>query len=548
MNIPSRLLGVGVAVLLGLAVLACSSDDGDSGSSGNGGSGGSGSSNSSADLRLGGGEPLTLDPAQAYDATSARYIVEIFSGLMTIDANLQVVPDLAERYEVSDDGTVYTFFLRRNAKFHDGRPVTAEDFKYSIDRAANMGKLGLSTVADAYLGDIVGVSEVINRCGSQTDCPVDGVKVIDTHTLQITIDSAKPYFLAKLTYPTAFVVQEEQVESNPRNWTRKPQGTGPYKVVRWDLNERILLEANSDFYLGAPQVNRVLYNIAGGGGLTQYEADEVDVAAIGPDDAERVQSTRDPLNAEYTSTPELSISYIGFNTRTAPFDDPKVRQAFAMAIDKEEITRLLFRGLADPADSIMMPQLPGYNSNAKAPGYNPEEARRLLSESKYGSAAGLGQIVLTEVGGGATASFDTQRILEMLKTNLGVDISINQSEAATFYDDLDRGRLQMYVSGWVMDYPDPENIIDLLFYSKSGQNNTLYSNADVDNLVLQARTEQNVTTRLQLYQQAEEIILNEAPWIPLYFGRDNIVVKPYVKNYKAAAMVIPTLRYVTIDK
>jgi ABC-type oligopeptide transport system substrate-binding subunit len=152
------------------------------------------------------------------------------------------------------------------------------------------------------------------------------------------------------------------------------------------------------------------------------------------------------------------------------------------------------------------------------------------------------------MGGGATASFDTQAILEMLKQNLGVDVSIAQSEAASFFDDLDRGKLQMFSIGWIMDYPDPEDIIDLLFHSRSRQNNTGYSNPEVDALVEQARTETDVTKRLQLYQQAEAIILQDSPWIPMFFGKDHFVVKPYVKGWTSVPIVIPFLRYIKIEK
>ncbi len=208
--------------------------------------------------------------------------------------------------------------------FHDGRPVTANDFKYSLDRTAKLGQT-TSVVAEAFLGDIVGAKDVTRgRADSIT-----GVKVIDDSTLQITIDAPKSYFLAKLTYPTAFVVDKAQVESNPRNWTRKPNGTGPYKMVEWRLNERIILAANDNYYAGAPAVKRVVYNLAGGSSLTQYENGEIDVSGISINDIERVQSSRDPLSKDYVTGPNLSVSYIGFNTKVAPFDDPKVRQAFA---------------------------------------------------------------------------------------------------------------------------------------------------------------------------------------------------------------------------
>jgi oligopeptide transport system substrate-binding protein len=344
------------------------------------------------------------------------------------------------------------------------------------------------------------------------------------------------------------VVDKQQVESNPRNWTRKPNGTGPYKMVEWRLNERIILEAHSRYHLGAPSVKRVLFNLAGGSSLTQYENDEIDVSGISVNDIERVQSQRDALSKEYVSGQNLSISYIGFNTKQPPFDDPKVRLAFARAIDKEQIARVVLRNMLPVANSIMMPGLPGFNANAKAPTFDPAAARQLLAESKYRDARGLGTITMTEIGGGASAGLDTQAFIEMWKTNLGVDVSIAQSESASFFDDLDRGRLQMFSIGWIMDYPDPEDIIDLLFNSTSRQNNTGYSNPQVDSLTQQARGELDVTKRLQLYQQAEQIILEEAPWIPLYYGRDHFVVKPHVKGYGALPIVIPHLRYITIER
>jgi oligopeptide transport system substrate-binding protein len=534
------ILFMGVAVL----ALACGGDD-DSGGSTSSSTDSSGDTTSpaNADLRMAGADPITLDPALASDAGSASYIVEIFGGLVTIDRNLQIVPDLAESWEISDDGLTYTFHIRPDAKFHNGSPVTADDFKYSLDRTAKLGQT-TSATAEAYLGDIVGAKDVTRGRAEE----ISGVKVIDARTLQITIDEPKAYFLAKLTYPTAFVVDKQQVEANPRNWTRKPNGTGPYKMAEWRLNERIILEANEDYHLGAPSVKRVLYVLAGGSTLTQYENDELDVAGISVNDIERVLSPRDPLNADYKSGDDLSVSYIGFNVTQAPFDDPNVRRAFAMAIDREQIVRVVLKDMVDVANSFMMPGLPGYNADAKLPDFDPEGARAALAASKYKDAAGLGEITLTEIGGGANAGIATQAIIEMWRENLGVDVSIAQSEAASFFDDLDRGRLQMFDIGWIMDYPDPEDIIDLLFYSTSRQNNTHYSNPDFDKMVEEARTETDPTKRLQLYQDAEQILIQDLPWIPLWFGREHFVVKPRVKGFEPLPIVIPMLRYLSIDE
>jgi oligopeptide transport system substrate-binding protein len=549
MNNKTVLFGVIAALVVAIVVLIFVVMGGGGGSSSSGGTSasdtgkqGGDTAASNADLRLIGADPLTLDPALASDADSATYIVEIFSGLVTIDKDLKIAPDLAESWDISPDGTVYTFHLRSNAQFQDGRPVSADDVKYSLERTANPKTT--STVADAYLGDIVGARDMI-RGRAQS---ISGIKVIDSKTVQITVDGPKPYFLAKLTYTAAFVVDKNQVESNPRNWTRKPNGTGPYKLQEWRLNERIILQANDHYHLGAPSVKRVLYNLAGGSSLTQYQNGDVDISGISVNDIDRVLNKSDPLSKEYQTAPSLSISYIGFDNKQKPFDDPKVRQAFALAIDRDQIGHVILKDMLPVANSIMQPGLPGYSPTAKGPSFDPAQAKQLLSQSKYGSAQGLGPITLSEVGAGATSGPVAEAIVQMWKQNLGVDVSITQSEAAAFFDDLDQGKLQMFDSGWVMDYPDPEDIIDLLFYSQSRQNSSHYNNPDFDNLVLQARTEQDVTKRLQLYQQAEQMLLNDLPWIPMFFDKAHVVVKPYVKGYTPAAMVIEHLRGLSIQK
>jgi oligopeptide transport system substrate-binding protein len=514
---------------------------------GGGGAGGA----STGELRLPGDDPITMDPALAADAASATYIVEIFGGLVTIDPNLNIVADIARELPTREnggivdnpDGTVtYTFHLRNDVVFHNtDRVVTASDFKYSMERALNPRTA--STVAEAYLGDIVGAKDMARGRADS----VQGIEVVDDSTLKLTIDAPKPYFLAKLTYPTAFVVDQQQIESNPRNWSRKPNGTGPYKMSEWSLGDHITLVANDRYHLGKPSLQKVTFLLSGGSVLTMYENNEIDVAGVSVTDIDRVQDPTSNLHAEYVTGDDLSISYVGFNTAVEPFNDPKVRQAFAHAIDREKIAKVVLKDMLPVAQGIMMPGLPGYNPDSKGLSFDPELARQLLKESKYGGPDGLPTVSITEVGGGANVGFDTQAMVEMWKQNLGVDVQIEQTEAATFFEDLDSGRLQMYVTGWIMDYPDPEDVLDVHFYSQSRLNNTRYSNPELDALLEQARTEQDVNRRLSLYQQAEQIVIDQAVWVPLYNGRDHLLVKPYVKGFKSPPMVIPHLRYVTIE-
>ena len=197
---------------------------------------------SAGQLRLSGSDPVTLDPHLATDAGSAEYIVEIYSGLVTISPDLELTLDLSSSVDISDDGAIYTFILRDDVFFHSGRRVTAEDVNWSIKRA--LSRELQSTVSLAYLGDILGAREYF--FGLADD--IAGLELIDDKTIQFTLDSPKPFFLAKLTYPCAFVVDRQQIEVNERNWTRKPNGTGPYKLKEWRLSEQINLYAHDRYH------------------------------------------------------------------------------------------------------------------------------------------------------------------------------------------------------------------------------------------------------------------------------------------------------------
>ena len=502
-------------------------------------------------LRLLGSDPITMDPACASDVDSAAYVVEIFGGLVTIDRDLNTVPDIAEAIPQpvqNADGTVsYTFQIRRGVLFHNqSRQVSAEDVKYSLERALNPDTQ--SPIAETYLGDIVGAKEF----AATGEGGVSGIQVdsADPYKLTLTIDAPKPYFLAKLTYPTAFVVDSNQTEGSScfsnTNWQRRANGTGPFKLKEWDLGQKIVLEANTRYHLGAPLLGRVEYNLAGGSAVTMYENDEVDVTGVGLNDIERVRDPSEPLNKEFQTGPRLDVWYIGFNVEKAPFDDLKVRQALAHAIDKAKLIEVVLKDAVVEADGILPPGMPGYNQNLQGLEFDPELAKQLLSESTY--ADDLPPMEIASSGRGASVGPVSEAILGMWKENLGIDVTIRQTESATFFQDLRDGDYQMFEIGWVADYVDPENFLKVKLYGESKDNESKYRNAEVDRLLEQADTEQDTVQRLALYQQAEQIIVNDVPWIPLFHDEYSVLIKPYVKDYVLPPFVIPRMRYVHIEK
>jgi len=494
---------------------------------------------SSGTLRLRGDDPISLDPAIAQDASSAVYIVEIFSGLVRLDKDLKVQPDVASIWDVSPDGKTYTFHINPKAQFQDGRPVLADDVKYSWERALSPDTA--SVTAANFLGDIVGARDVVNRSATS----ISGLKVIDDATIAVTIDAAKQYFLYKLTYPTAFLVDKRQVTSNRSGWTRRPNGTGPYKLKEWKLGEKITLEAYDHHHLGAPKLKTINFDLTGGSALVSYEDGNIDITGVGLDDLDRVEDPSDKLHAEYKTAANQSIDYIGFNTQSPPFDDVKVRQAFALAIDRKKIAEVVLKNSVPVANGILMPGVPGYTTDDKTYQYDATRAKQLLSESKY--ANNMPEVTIALTGAGATAGPYDEALVQMWKDNLGVDVKITQAEAGTFFSDIDQGLYQMFHLGWVMDYPDPEDVLDLLFYSKSRQNNTRYSNPDIDKKLEAARTEADPAKREAAYGEIEKQIITDAPWIPMFFGETHALVKPYVQGFDFPPLIIERFRDVTVN-
>jgi oligopeptide transport system substrate-binding protein len=416
--------------------------------------------------------PREYDPATTHGSGDKL----AYSGLVSLDPNMRLTPEIAESWDVSNGGTVYTFHLRDNARFHDGRSVTAQDFIYSWERAAAPAT-GSDTVM-TYLGDIVGVKEM--HAGSADH--ISGLQALDDHTLQVTIDAPKPYFLFKLTYPTAFVVDKANVESG-QDWYRHPNGTGPYKLVRWDPFKAIVYGRNPDFYLGPPSIPYVVFELYTGTGMQLYETGDVDVTGVPSFDVARVTDPTDPLSADLEPIP-----------------------------------------------------------------YSPEGARQLLAESKYGGPQGLPPIVYTSAGYGSYAGPDVSAQVEMWQKNLGVDVTVQNLEPDHYFDDLHAGKHgQLFSGGWCADYPDPENFADVLFHTGSGQNLGNYSNPQLDALLDQARVEQDVNKRIMMYQQAEQMIVDDAPVLFTTHGLSYVLVKPYVKGYVVTPIAIPLERYLRLQ-
>ncbi|MFH0768319.1 MAG: peptide ABC transporter substrate-binding protein [Chloroflexota bacterium] len=491
-------------------------------------------------LSLYGIDPLMLDPAVSGEMTSHEYILQLFSGLVRLGDDLEPVPDIAQRWEVSDDGKTYTFYLRQDVKFHDGRGVKAQDFKYSWERACELATGSLT--ADTYLGDIVGVKDAL--AGESKD--INGVRVISDYTLQVTIDAPKSYFLYKLTYPTTFVVDRANVKSSSR-WWHSPNGTGPFKLKQWDENSLLVLEKSKLYYGKQAEVDFVVFYLWGGVPMNMYETGEIAVADVSLEYIDKVTDKAGSFYRELVVAPELSFYYIAFDTTNPPFDDVNIRRAFSQAVDKDKLVSLVFRDTVQRANGILPPGIPGFNNDLPGLDYDVDRAKQLIKESKYGDVSKLPPITITTSGWGGLISQELEAIIYEWRENLEVEVTVRQIEPLRFLYHLKEEKDEMFYTGWVADYPHPQDFLDILFHSGAENNYSGYNNPEIDVLLEKAAVESDNGLRLALYQQAEQKLVEDAACMPLWFGRNYILTKPYVRGYKLNLLGFAMFNAVSIE-
>jgi len=491
-------------------------------------------------LHLSDAGPITLDPAISGEMSSHTYVMQMYGGLVRLDAELRVVSDIAESWTISEEGTTYVFQLKEDVRFHSGKAVTANDFKYSWERACDPATGSLT--ASTYLGDIVGAQDMLDG----TADTLSGVTVLDDYTLQVDIDEPRAYFIDKLTYPTTFVVDEETVSAGP-DWWREPNGTGPFELVKWDEGSTLILGRYEDYHGDLALVDAVEFHILAGVPMSLYEQGVIDVVGVSSGYMSQVTDPSNPFSAEHVWAPELSLYYIGFDATKEPFNDSNVRRAFCHSVDRQRIVDVLFEGSVQVASGILPAGLPGYDPSLVAYEYDPALARELLAESSYGSADALPPIEMTISGyANQVPEYLASAIVDW-RENLGVEVAVRQLEPEVFLYRLLDERDEMFSMGWIADYPDPHNFLGTLFVTGQTNNIAHYSNPVLDAMLDEAAAEQDEEVRLELYREAERLLIDEAPCLPLMYGSNHALVRPYVSGYRLSPLGVPDLSTVSVE-
>jgi oligopeptide transport system substrate-binding protein len=478
--------------------------------------------------------PVTLDPAFSTDIYGGAVIRQIFDGLVQLDAQLRPLPAIASFWEASRDRRTWTFTLRQGVMFHHGREVTAHDFIYSFTRFLSVKSP--TPVAD-FLGHIQG-AEAFMR--GQTTY-VEGLKAVDRYTLRMVLEEPLAPSLAILGLANATVVPQEEVERLGELFGRAPVGTGPFKFVRWEPDQEIVLEANDHYYEGRPFLDAVAFKIIVGHRLEETFAEflqgnlEETIIPSGKIDEVRA----DPQYWRYSRVhrPTFSLLYIGFNTQLKPFDDQRVRQAFNYAVDKEAIVREISRMGNLPATGALPPGLLGYDPylfglppHEKVYSFDPAKAKQLLTEAGYPDGAGFPVVQLWSADSAESTKAELAAYQRYL-AELGVQVEICFApDWPTYKKMLKQEQLPMFRLVWYADIPDPDNMLSPLLHSSSPTNHMFYRNPVVDQLLEQARGELDGAQRVALYREVERLVMDDAPWITQHYSVLHSLYQPYVQG------------------
>lgn len=473
-------------------------------------------------------EPKHLDPAFSYDTYEGIASGLIFDGLVLFDNATGIQPGLAEKWEVSPDGLTYTFHLR-DAKFSDGRIVTADDVRYSFSRV-----LRPETNSDRkWLFDkIVGSDDL----SSGTTKELSGLKTPDAKTVVITLKRPYPAFLTKLAMPSAAIVPNGAAGTDKPDpkFETSPIGSGPWVLQRWAHDQRMEFHRNENYWGEKPGMEKFFYNIQTDDDIQrrQFDAGNFDYYVVGF--AVYKNWLGDPRKRErMMPVQEMNTYFLAFMNSKPKFADKRVRQAIAHAIDVKTIFKAIQMGRGELAHGPVPPGIEGYRKDIQPRKYDPELAKKLLAE------AGVKDLTID-----FWYSTDQQsaEILSQVAGDLekvGIKSNLNRRDLPSFREGINNGTPDMYWYNWWLDYPDIENAIVPTFHSRNiprGGNGSHYKNSELDRLLGEADNEIDPKKRIEKYQQAEDFVIEECPWVFMWHRKVFEVVQPWVKNYHSSIM------------
>ncbi len=466
--------------------------------------------------------PTTLDPALVVDVTGGVIAAKLFNGLVRLDAKLNVIPDIAERWEIREKGTEYLFYLKHNVRFLNKREVTAYDIKFSFKRILDpRGKSPNSWVLDKILG----AKEYMS--GRVSD--VKGLEVINRYELRVKLVRPFSPFLNLLTMTAAYIVPEEEVRRWGADFATHPVGSGPFRLREWKHNNRLVLERNEEYFSGAAPIKGIVYRIIPEDltTITEFELGNLDVISI--PSYEYARYVKSPKwGGLVSSVNGLNTYYLGFNCSRPPFNNTSLRKAVSLSIDRKKMLETFYEGRGRLAEGPVPDTLRKWDLHVVHP-YDPGAAKKIIEME--GSRNRVVNFFITP----DQEMVDIAEIIQSYLKEAGLDVRIKQLEWSAYKDAINKGEADLFWISWWADYPDPENFLFPLFHSSNlgaSGNRARYTNREVDRLIEAGQKSVVIADRDRAYGLAENIISEESPWVFFWHKTDYTVRQPYVRNYK----------------
>lgn len=472
------------------------------------------------------GGARVLVPVYADDSSSGSICALVYSGLTKIDKDLNVVPDLAGSWDVSDDGLTITFFLRKNVLWHDGTPFTAEDVRFTYETILDPAK------GCPYISGFIDIK---------------GIDVVDPYTIRFQY--GQPYAPALSKFGMGIIPEHifkgRDIKNSP--FLRKPVGTGPYKFSKWLSGQYIILEANPDYYEGAPGIKYYVYRIIPDQAVSFLElvAGGVDSMVLNPYQYVYRSDTREFKDSiEKYKYLSHSYSYIGYNLNDPVLADKRVRQALSYAVNRSEIIDSVLLGLGEECTGPFLKGTPYYSDKAREYAYDPEKAKRLLNSAGWNDSDGDGVLdkngedlyIKLVTNQGNQVREDAATIVQKNWSDIGVRTDIQIIAWAAFLDQfINKRKFQAVMLGWSLPVdPDPYSVWHSSAMAKGGLNFVSYSNADVDELIEMGRREFMTEKRAEIYNKIHDIIAEDAPYTFLYLPYATPAINKRFKGIKPA--------------
>jgi oligopeptide transport system substrate-binding protein len=496
-------------------------------------------------------EPQYLDPAKSVGVAEFRVAYACFEGLAVFGANDVPVPGAAEKWTVSPDGKTYTFTIRKNGRWSNGDPVTATDFEYAWKRLLDPGTASsnasqlfyLKNAEDYYTGKIKNDSQV-------------GVKATDKYTLVVTLNAPCSYFPSLTVNPALYPVNSKIVEANPDKWAGNPGtyvGNGPFKLVNWVHHEKLEFVPNP-YYWNKAKVKLeklICYTVEEQStALTMFDTGQLDLS----DELPRPEIPRLMAEGFIKQSPSIGTYYYMFNTRKPPFNDPRVRKALALAIDRDQIVKYITKAGEKPAFGFVPYGIPDAGSHQvfrKIGGdyfknNNVGEAKKLLAAAGYSD---INKFPVVEIlyNTNETNKQIAEVIQEMWREKLGIKTTLVNQEWKVYLQSRSEGSFQVARSSWIGDYVDPMTFLDI-WATGNGNNFTGWINAQYDRFIDTAKSTNNPKVRYQALHDAEKLLMNEMPVLPIYFYTRPYIIKPWVKGVRYSAVGLVDFSGVSIEK